>query len=101
MGQHRGLADLGRHEALVGALEAEAREVEAEEVVGLLERPTGDREGLRERLAHAHLLRPLAGEEQRDQLGLSVPWRGHAIDLMPTPRATEHDGRFTRVGRES
>ena len=71
---------LGEYSALVAcgslsfgrALEAQAREVVPEQVVGLLECAAGRGEGLRERVSHADLLRPLAGEEQSDQRGTSA-----------------------------
>ena len=49
------------------ALEADAREVVPEDVVGLLEGAPRDREGRRHRPPHADLLRPLTREKQRDQ----------------------------------
>ena len=66
-GQHRGLGVGGQRQVGLRALEAEAREREAERLVGLLARPRRRRASVSaKRLAHPDRLRALAGEEERD-----------------------------------
>ena len=96
VGQHGRLAVLRRHQVLVGPLEADAREVVPEEVVRLLEGASCSGERIAEGLAHADFLRALSGEQERDQSWASTVRRGHAKDLMPTPRATGCFGWATR-----
>ncbi len=91
------LAVAGGHQLVVRALEADAREVVAEEVVGLLERAAGGREGLGQRPSHADLLRSLTREEQRDQGETSLPQRNGSIDLMPD---SSYDRGMTRAPAE-
>ena len=62
----RGLRIARRHQLIVGTLEAEPRERNAERRVGLLEDGRGRWESGGEILSHPRLLRSLPGKEQYD-----------------------------------
>ena len=65
-GQERRLGVRGQTELLLGTLPAEAREREAQDLVGLLEGAAGLLGRVGPGAAHAGLLRALAGEDERD-----------------------------------
>ncbi len=63
-GEDGGLGVLGEFEGVVGAVEDELREREAEGVVGFFEDGAGGGEVVEEIAAHADRLRALTGEEE-------------------------------------